>query len=231
MEMTPEVPASYPLANGFSGLARFLMSALTMSVVVALIDGAHRAWGASSELRRIANTGDVAAANSYDHFSHVLALVEIGLLVLTGVLWLIWQRALAKAAPPGFLRRSPGWHVGSWFIPFASLVLPIQNIRDLWRAYVVRPVMDAVPDTVPAWVSVWWLAWILANFLGRIPFGSSSDQSLGSLEGREWWEASGQFLTAVAGILAVLLVNRLSSAALARDRHVRATALRTPSLP
>jgi hypothetical protein len=57
-----------------------------------------------------------------------LQLVE----VLCVIFFLIWQyRAATAARLLGFpARRSPGWGVGSWFVPVVNLWMPFQALRD-----------------------------------------------------------------------------------------------------
>nr|WP_242061411.1 MULTISPECIES: DUF4328 domain-containing protein [Microbacterium] len=59
----------------------------------------------------------------------------------------------------GQTRRSPGWHVGAWFVPIISAWFPYQNISDLWRA---------VGRSRPGWQIVWWLCWLLSNSMIQV---------------------------------------------------------------
>ena len=58
-------------------------------------------------------------------------------LLVTAVLWCIWQhrahsnlRAFSRIG----LAYTPGWAVGWWFIPFASLWKPLGAMSELWKA-------------------------------------------------------------------------------------------------
>lgn len=84
-----------------------------------------------------------------------LALVSAPISWAAGICWLVWQHKLANcsAVAGGALRRTPGWHVASWFIPVISLWFPFQNMRDLDRGLRATGAQGR-----PAPLLVWWLA-------------------------------------------------------------------------
>ena len=63
-------------------------------------------------------------------------LVVAGLMIAIFVLTIVWQWRLAKnhqlLGRPG-TAFGPGWAIGAWFIPLANLVIPILQLRDLWK--------------------------------------------------------------------------------------------------
>ena len=109
----------------------------------------------------IALDGNVAAFDlltGYDQISILINVAAIAALIATGVVWVIWQFRAAKIAA-GQTRRSPGWHVGSWFIPIVTLWFPYQNISDLWKA---------IGRSRPGWLIVWWLCWLFSSFFIQV---------------------------------------------------------------
>jgi hypothetical protein len=71
------------------------------------------------------------------------------------------------------LQFTPGWCVGWWFVPVASLFKPAQAVKEVWRASDPDTVggegtewMSAIP--APTIFGVWWGSWIVAGVLGRI---------------------------------------------------------------
>lgn len=65
------------------------------------------------------------------------ANVEDGFLLVIAIVWLIWQHRAQKnleGLGATWLRFTPGWAVGWWFVPFANLVKPFQTMRELWKA-------------------------------------------------------------------------------------------------
>ncbi|HET9863637.1 MAG TPA: DUF4328 domain-containing protein, partial [Steroidobacteraceae bacterium] len=63
---------------------------------------------------------------------------------------------------------TPGWAVGWFFIPVASLWKPYQAMRSLWQMsrHVHKP---GVQDT--SWVlPTWWALWLVSIFIGWVLF-------------------------------------------------------------
>jgi len=77
------------------------------------------------------------------------------LVIATWVVWLIWQHhATQNLWARGYrdLRIRPGWAVGWWFIPFASLVMPCVAMLELDR----RSTSDGAPRPASPLVGTWW---------------------------------------------------------------------------
>jgi len=66
----------------------------------------------------------------------------------------------------GELRFTPGWGLGSWFVPFLNLVRPKQIVDDLWRATdpARRPGWSWRLAPVAGVVHAWWTLVLLAGF-------------------------------------------------------------------
>lgn len=88
----------------------------------------------------------------------VLSLVAISAIVVT----LIWQHRAASAARAlGFpSTHSPGWGVGSWFVPVINFWFPYQAIRDCLPA----------GDPNRSVVLQWWLAYVVGGLSGAGAF-------------------------------------------------------------
>jgi hypothetical protein len=81
------------------------------------------------------------------------------LVIATWVVWLIWQHhATQNLWARGYrdLRIRPGWAVGWWFIPFASLVMPCVAMLELDR----RSTPDGTPRPASPLVGSWWGVYI-----------------------------------------------------------------------
>lgn len=200
-----QVPTRGPrkLGSGFPALAAalwwLLMAQLVAYVAMALAYLWGLTWGADS--------ADLAWASpaGYDLLEGIAGTMSGLAYFATAVIWCIWQFSLARATLPGAVRRSPGMHVASWFIPIVSLWFPFQNMRDLWRVHV-----GASARGLLGW---WWALWIVTcvtvlGLLGVImdPETTFRAYNVVSLVDAVAW---------IAGIwLAMVVVRRLSSSAL-----------------
>jgi|GEM_PF-2036203 len=111
-------------------------------------------------------------------------LAQFLLYVLSAVLFLVWiYRAHANLTPLGAARLeySPGWAVGSFFVPILNLFRPYQIVREIWKASqpaYLRPI-EWQQAPVSSMLLTWWLLWIITNVVGnisgRIQFQAAED--------------------------------------------------------
>ena len=207
-------PPRVGLGDSFRALSSVLVGLLvTLGVLYLVLVGLY-VWG----LAGLDSGSDVpmdAVPVGYLVIEAVAGLVGLLVLIATVVVWCIWQFRLARAANRDEIRRSPGMHVGSWFIPVVFWWFPFQNIKDLWAANGV--------SRVPGLLGVWWTLWVITNLtgnlLGRLSFGwadpSAAEYNLIALVDAAMWPPM--------VVLAVMIVRRLSDAAEQRE-HERATA-------
>lgn len=128
-----EAPAPSPTRplRGIGAATRWL---LLGSAVVALVTILSDAWGIATLDAYNNGFVDVEELDGYFVISALVNIVAIVPLLAAAICWLIWQYRAAASCPVGTLRRSPRWHVWSWFIPVVSLWFPLQNVSDLSRA-------------------------------------------------------------------------------------------------
>jgi hypothetical protein len=137
--------------------------------------------------------------------------------VAIAVLFVIWMFRAAKnneALERRGARFGPGWSIGSWFIPFANLVIPVLIVQDLWRGS-----SSDHPRGDPGWrraaasalVGWWWAAWIAS--IVRFAYSGSGFQrsnTLDDIETSNTVALVGVCLLAVAAVLALCVVRALS---------------------
>jgi Domain of unknown function (DUF4328)/Protein of unknown function (DUF2510) len=161
-----------PLRGLATAMKVLLFISIAVSLLVVVFDFQMR-----SALDDAADDGGFGSLNDavdatnryFSAFSFLfLAIIPIG------VLFIIWMWRLAKnnevlgRASPTF---APGWAIGGWFIPFASLVIPAMMMQQLWKG------ADAqVPRGDPGWkrgdsnplIWLWWLAYVGAQILALV---------------------------------------------------------------
>ncbi|MFL6105861.1 MAG: DUF4328 domain-containing protein [Marmoricola sp.] len=196
-----------PVGYRFALLGQGIRAGLVLSVLVALGEVGLFSWGLSMFDEAVA-TGDVDRLSRFDDLHRVLSIGGSVVFLVTGILWVIWQYQLARSAAPGELDRSPGWHIGSWFIPFANLVMPFQNIRDLWRNFV-----GSGSTAILGW---WWAATLATNVFLRVGT-SGNDDGLDSLKSEVSWWLTSSVIGIAAAALALVIVHRLTVAGLAKS--------------
>ena len=130
----------------------------------------------------------------------LVAVLELMLYVTTVVFFCVWlYRAsdnLVKFNPWNRASYSPGWAVGSFFVPFVNLVVPYRAVKEVWQksgppdeAYLSEP-------GPPASFPVWWAFWLVAGFAGNISLRASLNESVP--------ESTGTMISIIASALHIV---------------------------
>ncbi len=145
----------------------------------------------------------------------ILALLATVVLVISAFIWI--YRAHANLIEQGTeLDHSPGWTVGSYFIPFVNLLVPFRAMRELYnRSHGEIP--EHAHSTVDD-VTAWWTAYILGLtlwFLLILKFTFDAATNIVFLT-PPWMEfAMGTFcafLLVVAAIMLAKIVGKITQA-------------------
>jgi hypothetical protein len=178
VEVTPEGTLAEPSRSGevrpTAGLARAVSILVGITGAFALLTTAAR-LGLIARLNEFQSgqTSLSSVQNASDSVD-LMAVVTVILLASAGIVWLVWQyRAQSNLQALGVrgLRFKPGWVVAWWLIPFASFVMPLFTMSELWRAS--DPHAGAIewkmrPRT--PLLGFWW-----AFFIARIPLGAVAE--------------------------------------------------------
>jgi hypothetical protein len=142
--------------------------------------------------------------------SDTVALASLAVTIATAIAFLAWlSRAVDNAPALGGGRppSSPRWAIAWWFIPFANLGMPYEVVRDLRARMRGDPRLSHSPLLVG-----WWLAFVFGQILAasalRVPM-----ETLAQISAALDVAAVAQALTAIAGVLAILVVHDIESAA------------------
>lgn len=138
------------------------------------------------------------------------------LLLGTAVAWLLWQyrsHENLRALGVSDLRYSPGWAVGWWFIPLASVVMPFQTMRELWQASEPHAgATDWKMVSLTPLLGLWWAAWLLSRYVLIFPaLGIADTASVGALITRSYLYIAFSAATIAAAVMAALLVRRIAT--------------------
>lgn len=194
-------------ARGPVSLISLLKGIKTLLALIIVVDGADvalRLWGIGVFPGMLARS-DTALADRFDHMSQVLIVAAALLTVVCGICWITWQARLAGMAP-GYVKWSPGWQAGAWFIPFASLWWPYRNVRDLGDLY--------LPGRWKLLVKAWWLAWVVSLLMDRVVTRMITvEYTAASLRHYESWILVTDLVNVAAAVMAGVLVSRLTQGA------------------
>lgn len=142
-----------------------------------------------------------------------VSLAQIGGLVASVILVSMWTyRAMKNLHIVGAVAAtmSPGWAVGWYFIPIASLWKPFEGMLQIWRE---SHRLAGKAEKVAAYVGWWWATWIVSNILANVALrltGFTDPQptyDVGILVG-----AAGSALSVVCGILLLRTTKQVTQA-------------------
>ena len=170
----PPPPAVQGPTAGFRPLRGLLPSILVLLVVNVLAN-------AASVLIPVDPDGPIVATDIVSSVGFgIWLLTSIALAVLV-LVFLYRARRNLDALGIGGLRWSPGWTIGSWFIPFGNLVLPVLVVAEVWRASGARgPWSGAPAGPVRAWWAFFLISRVLGEVWGVIPLGAAAEFPIGA---------------------------------------------------
>jgi hypothetical protein len=181
------------------------------------------------------------AAVANDARESLSALLWLVVFAASAVAFLVWihrayRNLTALGNPERHLEYSPGWAVGSYFIPFANLVWPYKVMRELWTKSdpKVRTADDLTwySSGAPPLVTIWWLAWIAAGVVGRlsITFADNARDPDAMLWATKFSIAA-DALALAAAVFAFLVVRGVTARQDERALYVRHVASAPPPPP
>lgn len=198
----PSTKVVTPIGRGFRRLSQVLGSLLVFDLLLSGAQVALCAWGVADVADAVV-LGDVETAETFDGLIVVASVGDLLAVLVAGVVWMRWQYQLARAIQG--LDRSPSMHAFSWIIPFASLWLPFQNVRDLWRR-----LLPLRRTRVLGW---WWAAWLASTVIGRFFVGGDEIDSAGDVRSTMWTLLVLAAIGLVTVVLALHVVRSLTRAA------------------
>ena len=164
-----EPTTNYKDASRLTQLLKYMLILYAFIQIVA-------AWSSHAEynlLKEIESGAYIteSQAESNDNRQQMIGFIQMGYLVLTGIVFLKWiYRANYNARSLGAtgLKFTPGWSVGYYFIPIVNLWRPYQAMKEIWKASLSPKVWEDAP--VSEIVSFWWGLWIVSSLLGQASF-------------------------------------------------------------
>ena len=103
-----------------------------------------------------------------DNRTLLIAVVAMLVNIATIVVFLIWiNRANKNSRALGAqnMQFTPGWCVGWWFIPIASLWKPYQAVREIWKT---SKKIDNWQTQENSTIALWWTLWIISGIVSQI---------------------------------------------------------------
>ena len=164
----------------------------------------------------------------------LLAVLELLIYVSTVIFFCVWlYRAadnLVAFNPWNRTDYSPGWAVGSFFVPFVNLVVPYRAVKEVWQKSATPDDLLLSTPGAPATFPIWWLFWLLASFAGNISMRVSFNENVPARTATiVSIGASALFI--VASVCAYLIVDAIDKKQEEAARKVKLGKFAEPPLP
>ena len=203
----------YPPINSAHGRARLVKILLAIGAVVTgmslLAETVSLAFPPLTEDQEL---GDNPGGAIIVLIVFLIAVLELIIYLTTVVFFLMWLfRAYDNLRVFSRGRRldsSPGWAVGSFFIPFVNLVIPYRAVRETWqKSGMPEEAMFAEPSP-PASFPIWWTFWLLSSFASNISMRLSFNEGV-SQTNATIVSIIASALTIIAAVFAYLVVDAI----------------------
>jgi hypothetical protein len=166
----------------------------------------------------------------YDMLFLLSLLATFLIIVPLAVAFLVWLHRVVRNVPAlgnpkSKVDYSPGWAVGSFFVPFVNLVVPYKAVREVWEKSdpAVRSgddFMFAQPSPAPL-VLGWWLVWIAWYVLSNISWRLHDDVTTpDTLRFTAGFHILSHLSGIVTAALAIAVVRGIDRRQTERARHV-----------
>ncbi|WP_232662793.1 DUF4328 domain-containing protein [Pseudonocardia sp. TRM90224] len=170
-------------------------------------------WTAYATLVRVqSGSGGLIAGYATGVGAIKQSMINQGITVLVcfvaAIVFIVWlSRARENAeriSPAAPMRLAKGWAAGSWFVPFANLVLPVIVVLDVWRASA-----PSAEQRGGGLVGLWWfvsvgtwLLWPIAGMVRSVATdGYYTSAVLATVQG---------VLTVISAALAVAVITQIT---------------------
>jgi len=155
-----------------------------------------------------------AEAESNDLRQGAVGLMQTAIYLASAVAFLMWFHRAHRNLPAlgaWNLKYSPGWAVGSWFIPILNFFRPYQIMAEVSRESnpdAIRPGSlfpgEGRASPLLGW---WWALWLIMNFAGQAAMRLSlRAESLELLKAASWTSVIADLISLPAALLAIMVV-------------------------
>jgi hypothetical protein len=226
----------YRSAHGRAQAITFLLAAsMVVSLLTAVAALAKIVTGAASQ---IPNDDEVGV---FDFVDMGVGLIHFVVFIATVVAFCMWlyrshKNLTALGNPKMALKHSAGWAVGSFFVPFANLIIPFRAVRETWaKSDPEVPFDNYVPPSEPSAppvMNAWWAFWLISNFVANAAFRVwLRADTPGEMYLATWLDVFSEALSIPAAIFAILVVREIDRRQEERSRRVNYVSQSPPPPP
>jgi len=157
-----------------------------------------------------------AELSSNDNRQQLIGILQFWTLVATGILFLMWIYRSHRNLPAlgaRYLKYTPGWAVGGFFVPLLNLIRPFQVMREIWKASdpKVEITNGSSWESAPSspLVGWWWGLFLISGFVGFIGVGMMQEESINELYTGTWFILYSDVIDIISALVTIYLIKTI----------------------
>ncbi|MFI1471009.1 DUF4328 domain-containing protein [Streptomyces wuyuanensis] len=217
---TPRPEFRVPVPTGLATATCVLLGLAMVADVFALVTGAryYSLWsGFGEEGFHTVGLEEVQGVERLYSLAGVIQTITFLMCAIVFILWFRQMRENAELFAPDAHSKARHWVVWGWILPFVSLWFPRRITLDIWTASELPSGVPDAPRTPVTVVNAWWTVWIgdimLTNLGSRY---YTRAEETGQVKDAVGLTMAADLLDIAAGVLAILVVRRLTRMQLRR---------------
>ena len=164
-----------------------------------LIERIHRGEGVSQQA---ITANDVREAG--------VGVATLVVYLITAIGFLMWFHRVHRNLPAlgaEKLQYSPGWAVGSFFVPFLNLFRPYEIMKEVWDNS-----KSSASDHPRGRLGWWWAMWLISNLLGQAAGRTTmAAETYEMLRIASWLDIAATLASLLAAVLAIRVIQGVTA--------------------
>jgi hypothetical protein len=194
-------------------LAKLTTAALILNLAALAVVGALL-WDSLGVAQALAAGDDVADASFelLERRGQDFELVSFAVLIAGALTFCLWTYRVARNAIVlgGRLTSTPGWAVAYYFIPIVNWWMPYAALTQVWDASHPDPRGVRSACGAHALVLSWWVAWLITGAVDLVAFGREVPVDAQAWANQIQLGLGALVVEAIAAVLAIAVVWRLT---------------------
>ncbi|WP_394220394.1 DUF4328 domain-containing protein [Alteromonas gracilis] len=159
----------------------------------------------------------VADAEANDKRQQIIALMYLGIFIVSGYFilkWIYQSNQNARQLGAKDMAFTPAWSIGFYVIPIVCLWKPYQAMKEIWKAS-HNPTNWQMESASPI-LGLWWFFWIANNILGQVVYRMlDRAEEISQIMNVNIVSQVSELLSIPLAIVTWLLISKISSAQMA----------------
>lgn len=217
---TPRPEFRVPVPTGLATATCVLLGLAMVADVFAIVTGAqyYSLWSRVGE--EGLHTVGLEEAEGVERLYSLAGVIQTVTFLMCAIVFILWFRQMRENAElfaPDAHSKARHWVVWGWILPVVSLWFPRRIALDIGTASELRPGLPDAPRTPVNLVNAWWTVWICDTTLSNLAaqFARRVEEA-GPVKAVVGLTMAADLLDIAAGVLAILVVRRLTRMQLRR---------------